>query len=104
MRTTKSIRANALLLAALHRANFVTATHFAYQINALRTLFLARTPHKSSFLTQVSDQTSYLPRTTADFDIPPDDAGEPPPPSMYTSASNHVACEGLNEQWYGVNR
>jgi hypothetical protein len=99
---TKATRANAFMLAALHRANIVNANPYGVQINSLRNLLLQNalnmgTPN-SNLITVVPEQDGYFRSATASFQLIT--AGEPHPGS-YTSAAIGAAVEGLTEQLWG---
>jgi hypothetical protein len=95
-------RANALLLASIHRASLMGNTPFSTQFKPLRALFTDRTPAHTSLLSVVPDQTGYFRAAPPGFDFTADDAGAAPRRKSYFSASIAAAVEGLTELWYGL--
>src|SRR5262249_55521279 len=63
----KTTRANAELLAVIHRGLVLNGTPYTAQIKTLRQVLTDRLPENSSLLSIVSDQTDYLERSTAAF-------------------------------------
>jgi hypothetical protein len=101
---TKPVRGNALLFAVLHRANVISGNAIALrQLLTMRAIVLNQTPANTSFLTQLPNQNSYLLRTSPRFGfVTGDNDAAAPGATLYVSAANHSACEGLNEQWVGL--
>jgi hypothetical protein len=98
----KPTRANALMLAALHRAGLMGNTPFASRTKALRPLLLARMPAHTGLLDVLPDQDGYLRTAPASFDFAGSDAGVAPRARSYFSGAISAAVEGLSEQWYGL--
>jgi hypothetical protein len=98
----KPTRANALMLAALHRAGLMGNTPFAARTKALRPLLLARMPAHTGLLDVLQDQDGYLRTAPASFDFTGGDAGDAPRARSYFSSAISAAVEGLSEQWYGL--
>jgi len=105
MSTDKPTRANALMLAVLHRLFVLTSVPQFDQIKPLRAIVSSQLPLYSSLLSATQDQMSYFQAVPADFDLDGDDAASlQGGRKSYFSAANAVAFEGLDDQWYGWNR
>ncbi len=104
--TNKPTRANALLFAAIHRANVADVSPYASQLKPLRTVMAARSPSNVSLLTSGGAQNAYFQAVSKDFGLLSSDggagAGSVPRPNSYASAAILIAVEGFNEQWVGV--
>jgi hypothetical protein len=94
----KPARANALLFAAIHRANLGVGTPEATKLHALRAIVADRSTVHSGLLTTLATQTAYFDRVPASFDFA-DEGGAVPPYSVLASAAVAV---GLHEQWFGL--
>lgn len=99
--TNKPTRANALLLAAIHRASLMGNTAYAARTKALRPLLLARVPPHAGLLSVVPDQNGYLRSAPSTFDFAGGDAGAATRAKSYFSAAISSVIEGLSEEWYG---
>ena len=102
--TGKTTRANAFLLATLHRLNLLGGTPYAYQINPLRHVLLdAIGPANvnTSLFTVIPDQNAYFRASTRDFHLA--DAGPADPrPASYKSRAVLDFVEGINENFWGL--
>ena len=95
----KTTRGNALMFAAIHRVYVQFGTAAASNLKPLRVVLLQRTPPNTSLLSAAAtDQGSYFREVTPAFGLPDTPARAK---SFFTTA-NAVACEGLDEQWFGL--
>jgi hypothetical protein len=105
--TNRSTRANALLLAAVHRHIVDEGGKEGWQGKWLRAEVVARLPMNASLFSVVADQNGYLQGSSFDYGLAitldPDggDAGLVPRANSYDAASIGAALEALNELWYG---
>ena len=98
----KPTRANALLLAALHRANVLRVTPFTRQAQVQRTVLGATSPRGASLLTVVPGQSAFFAAVAKDFTLPPSDAGLPVAhPNSFVTAATLSAIDAFNDQWNG---
>jgi hypothetical protein len=99
----KPLRANGLLLAAIHRAFLGKGTVYTTQLKPQRGLLLDRTPPHTSLLSVVPDQQGFFLAVPGSFDFGDPEAGVLDPlAKSYTSASIALAVESLDEQWFGL--
>jgi hypothetical protein len=95
----KPTRANALMLAAIHRVYTQFGTTTSAHIKPLKTVVTQTTPVNTSLLSAVADQGSWFVATSPAFDLTGlTDARA----KSYFSSANAVACAGLWEQWFGA--
>lgn len=100
--TGKPTRTNALMFAAIHRANLTGTTPFGPQLKPLRTLMLERVPPNTTFFSLDGNQSGYFLKVSKGFAFAANDAGLEPRAKSYFSAAASAAVEGLNEQYFGV--
>jgi hypothetical protein len=95
----KPTRANALMLAAIHRVYTQLGTTTSAHIKPLKTVVTQTTPANTSLLSAVADQGSWFVATSPAFDLTGlTDARA----KSYFSSANAVGCAGLWEQWFGA--
>ena len=100
--SNKPTRANALMFAAIHRANVQSGTPQRDQLKPLRDLMTLRQPENASLLSVTPGQNAYFLEASRDFGVALLDAGFPGDTQSYVSAATFAACEGFNEQLVGV--
>src|SRR5262249_8547863 len=100
--TTKAVRGNAMLFAALHRNNLVQVSPPNSQPKPLPGVMTAETPAHAGFFAMVGNQRGYIAEATSGFDFLDVDGGSSPNASKYSTAATLKACQGLNEQMVGV--
>jgi hypothetical protein len=99
----KPTRANAVMLAALHRATALRVSPYTKQAKAQRTIVGATSPIGAGLLATSSDQSAYFELVAKDFSGPPSDldGSFDPHPNSYVSAASLVAIDALNDGWFG---
>jgi hypothetical protein len=100
--TTKTVRGNAMLFAALHRINLVQVSPYDSELKPLRSVMTVQTPAHAGFLAMVGNPRGYIAEATAGFDFVAGDGGSSASATKYSTAATLKACEGLNEQLVGV--
>jgi hypothetical protein len=99
--TEKGTRANADLMAAIHRATLQGAPPDGYRVGEIRTLLTSTLHPSTGLITVVPDQNGYFLKVPPSFSFSGADAGAPRTKSYFASADAD-AIEGLNELWVGI--
>jgi hypothetical protein len=107
MLTNKPTRGNAMAMAALHHIETDIGGTYTWQSQYLIAVVTAQVSQNTGLLTVFPGQIAYLPAASKGFTFAPvygpdgGDAGTLPLAKSYTSKAIDVACESLNEFWYG---
>lgn len=104
--TDKPTRANALVMAALHRATIQGAPADGARVVTLRRLFSNTTHPKTSLISVVPGQNGYFLQVPRSFDLAGADAGADsgtdPQRTSYFAQANADGIKALSELWVGL--
>ncbi len=108
--TNKPTRANALALAAIHRANVLGVSPYGAQVKPLRAVLGARSPFGAGLFASSSGQNAFYASVAKGFSVPPaaytiGDAGNVGPlvahPNSYVTSALVSVAAAFDDEWYG---